>query len=59
MSRTPLIRRLTAIIVAVLIPFGAAASTKHAATPPQPSARIASVLDDDAGDGGMYRSSWS
>jgi hypothetical protein len=63
MSRTPLIRRLIAIVVAAAIPFAAAAPSAHAAAPREPSARVAGVPSDNAGVGftpyGLYRSSWS
>ena len=63
MTRTPLIRRLVAIAVAALIPFGAAASSAHAATPTEPSAPVVvSAPSGDDGAGfvmGCFRSSWS
>jgi hypothetical protein len=61
---TPLIRRLAAIAVAAAIPFGAAATTAHAATDTgQLSAApvVTVTSDDDAGFVVLRpsRSSWS
>jgi hypothetical protein len=62
MSRTPLIRRLVAIAVAALIPFGAAASSAHAATQPVDSPTTVVTSDDGSGAlgfmNGCFRSSW-
>jgi hypothetical protein len=57
-----LIRRIAAVLVATVIPFGAAASSAHAASwSPQPQASV--VTADDAGVGfttfSPGRSSWS
>ena len=59
-----LTRRLAAIAVAVVIPFGAAASTAHAAAWTPQTAQVVTVSDDDdSGVGftayGLTRSSWS
>jgi hypothetical protein len=61
-----LIRRLAATLVAVVIPFGAAASSAHAATwtsgHDTPVVTV-TVTDDDSGVGfttfSLSRSSWS
>jgi hypothetical protein len=64
MSST-LIRRIAAIFVAVAIPFGATASSAHAADwSPAPHAHVVVVGDDnDSGPGftphALFRSSWS
>jgi hypothetical protein len=61
MSRTPLIRRLVAIAVAALIPFGAAASSAHAAVD-SPGAVTVTSADGARSVGflnGFFRSSWS
>jgi hypothetical protein len=58
-----LIRRLAAIAVAVVIPFGAAASSAHAASWTPRSSPLVTVADDDSGVGfttfSLSRSSWS
>jgi hypothetical protein len=57
-----LIRRLAAIAVAAVIPFGAATSSAHAATWSYDKAQVVTVTDDDAGAGSVFslsRSSWS
>jgi hypothetical protein len=64
MSST-LIRRIAAVFVAVAIPFGATASSAHAADwSPAPQAHV--VTADDGNDRGigftphaLFRSSWS
>ena len=58
-----LIRRIAAVLVATVIPFGAAASSAHAASWwSQPQAHVVTA-DDDAGVGfttfSLSRSSWS
>jgi hypothetical protein len=58
-----LIRRIAAVLVATVIPFGAAASSAHAASwSPQPQANMVPA-GDDAGIGftafAPARSSWS
>ena len=60
-----IIRRLAAIAVAAVIPFGAAASSAHAATWTPQNAQVVTVTVTD-GDGGIgsatysaNRSSWS
>ena len=58
-----LIRRIAAVLAAAVIPFGAAASSAHAASwSPQPQANVVTA-DDDAGIGftafAPARSSWS
>jgi hypothetical protein len=58
MNRTPLIRRLVAIAVAALIPFGAAASSAHAA-PSAPQASVSAASDDGSSAIQPCRSSWS
>ena len=62
MSLTP-IRRLAAIAVAVVIPFGAATSSAHAAGWTSQTASVVTVADDDSGAGfttfAPSRSSWS
>jgi hypothetical protein len=62
MSST-LIRRIAAVVVAAVVPFGAAASSAHASTwSPAPQAHVL-VSDDDGGVDftpiGPWRSSWS
>ncbi len=58
-----LIRRIAAIAVAAIIPFGAAASSAHAADWSQAPQANVSVSDDDSGVDftpiGPGRSSWS
>ena len=58
-----IIRRLAAIAVTAVIPFGAAASSAHAATWSPGNAQVVTVTDDDAGVGFVTyapnRSSWS
>ena len=59
-----LIRRIAAVLVATVIPCGAAASSAHAASwSPQPQAYVVTAGDDDAGIGftafAPARSSWS
>jgi len=58
-----IIRRLAAIAVAAVIPFGAAASSAHAATWPPQNAQVVTITDDDSGVGfatySANRSSWS
>jgi hypothetical protein len=58
-----IIRRLAAIAVTAVIPFGAAASSAHAATWNPDNAQVVTVTDDDAGVGfatfSANRSSWS
>ena len=58
-----IIRRLAVIAVAAVIPFGAAASSAHAATWNPDNAQVVTVTDDDAGVGfatfSPSRSSWS
>jgi hypothetical protein len=58
-----LIRRLAAIAVAVVIPFGAATSSAHAATWTPQTASVVTVTDDGSGVGfttfAPSRSSWS
>lgn len=63
MSST-LIRRIAALLVATVIPFGAAASSAHASTfSPAPQAHVLVAGDDDGGADftpiGPWRSSWS
>jgi hypothetical protein len=59
-----LIRRIAAIVVATVIPFGAAATSAHASTwSPAPHEYV--VTGDDGGGSvgftpiGLWRSSWS
>jgi hypothetical protein len=59
-----LTRRIAALVVAVLIPFGASASSAHAATfSPASSTYVVTAGDNDGGIGftpyAPYRSSWS
>ena len=59
-----LIRRLAAIAVTAVIPFGAAASSAHAATWTPQTAQVVTVTDDDDSGVGftavsLSRSSWS
>ena len=58
-----IIRRLAAIAVTAVIPFGAAASSAHAATWTPQDAQVVTVTDDDSGAGftafAPSRSSWS
>jgi hypothetical protein len=63
MSST-LTRRIAALVVAVLIPLGATASSAHAADwSPAPQSHVAVAGDDDGTVGftpyAPYRSSWS
>jgi len=63
MSST-LIRRIAAVFVAVALPFGAAASSAHAADwSPAPHVYVATAGDNDSGVGfttyAPCRSSWS